>query len=294
MKHTFDRSVRRRYNRELIKRQLRKLLRNRLSVFGTITVFIIVLACAFYPMVSPYSYKELDMPLGATAPCAAHLFGTDALGRDLLVRTMVGGRYSIFIGVVSAIGGAAIGILIGAVAGYFGGKVDSLLIRITELFQTFPQLVLNMVLAAVLGRSMLNLILIFMFTGWMSTARLVRNEFFALRGETYVKVSEAFGMKKTHIMFRQILPNILTPIIVSITASIPGYILSEASLSFLGLGVSVTTPTWGNIINAGTNLSALVGTWWLWLILGLLLTIFVLAVNFLGDGLRDLLDPRQA
>lgn len=171
--------------------------------------------------------------------------------------------------------------------------MDRLLLRATELFQTFPQLVLNMVLAAVLGRSIFNLILIFTCTGWMSTARLVRNEFLSLREETYVKVSEAFGMKKTHVMFRQILPNILTPITVSVTACIPGYILSEASLSFLGLGVGETTPTWGNIINAGTNLSALLNTWWLWLIPGALLTIFVLSVNFFGDGLRDLLDPRQ-
>ena len=215
------------------------------------------------------------------------------MGRDIYARVIYGARASLTstFGVVVLI--FLVGSVVGVIAGYFGGKVDSILIRITELFQTFPELVLNMVLAALLGRSMMNLILIFTFTGWMSTARLVRNEFLSLRSETYVKVSEAFGMKKTHVMFRQILPNILTPIIVSVTASIPGYILSEASLSFLGLGVGDTTPTWGNIINAGTNLSALMNTWWLWLIPGLLLTIFVLSVNFFGDGLRDLLDPRQ-
>ena len=141
---------------------------------------------------------------------------------------------------------------------------------------------------------MLNLILIFICTGWMSTARLVRNEFMSLRNEVYVKASEAFGMSRARVMFTQILPNTRTPIIVSITASIPGYILSESSLSFLGLGVSDTTPTWGNIINSGTNLSSLMNFWWLWLIPGLLLTIFVLSVNYFGDGLRDLLDPKQA
>ena len=281
------------YNRKLIKRQLDKFLRNKLSVTGTAIMIVVLLVCIIYPFFSPHDYKEIHLAIGATAPSAQHLFGTDNLGRDLFVRTMIGGRYSITIGLLSALCSAAIGVAVGATAGYFGGKMDRLLLRATELFQTFPQLVLNMVLAAVLGRSIFNLILIFTCTGWMSTARLVRNEFLSLREETYVKVSEAFGMKKTHVMFRQILPNILTPITVSVTACIPGYILSEASLSFLGLGVGETTPTWGNIINAGTNLSALLNTWWLWLIPGALLTIFVLSVNFFGDGLRDLLDPRQ-
>ena len=289
----FSGSLRRTYNRKLIKRQLDKFLRNKLSVTGTAIMIVVLLVCIIYPFFSPHDYKEIHLAIGATAPSAQHLFGTDNLGRDLFVRTMIGGRYSITIGLLSALCSAAIGVAVGATAGYFGGKMDRLLLRATELFQTFPQLVLNMVLAAVLGRSIFNLILIFTCTGWMSTARLVRNELLSLREETYVKVSEAFGMKKTHVMFRQILPNILTPITVSVTACIPGYILSEASLSFLGLGVGETTPTWGNIINAGTNLSALLNTWWLWLIPGALLTIFVLSVNFFGDGLRDLLDPRQ-
>ena len=289
----FSGSLRRTYNRKLIKRQLDKFLRNKLSVTGTAIMIVVLLVCIIYPFFSPHDYKEIHLAIGATAPSAQHLFGTDNLGRDLFVRTMIGGRYSITIGLLSALCSAAIGVAVGATAGYFGGKMDRLLLRATELFQTFPQLVLNMVLAAVLGRSIFNLILIFTCTGWMSTARLVRNEFLSLREETYVKVSEAFGMKKTHVMFRQILPNILTPITVSVTACIPGYILSEASPSFLGLGVGETTPTWGNIINAGTNLSALLNTWWLWLIPGALLTIFVLSVNFFGDGLRDLLDPRQ-
>lgn len=278
----FSGSLRRTYNRKLIKRQLDKFLRNKLSVTGTAIMIVVLLVCIIYPFFSPHDYKEIHLAIGATAPSAQHLFGTDNLGRDLFVRTMIGGRYSITIGLLSALCSAAIGVAVGATAGYFGGKMDRLLLRATELFQTFPQLVLNMVLAAVLGRSIFNLILIFTCTGWMSTARLVRNEFLSLREETYVKVSEAFGMKKTHVMFRQILPNILTPITVSVTACIPGYILSEASLSFLGLGVGETTPTWGNIINAGTNLSALLNTWWLWLIPGALLTIFVLSVNFFG------------
>ena len=287
-------SLRREYNRRLMKRQFNKFMENKLSVIGTAIMLIILLACIIYPFVAAHDYKQIDLATGAVAPTGAHLFGTDRLGRDLFARCMMGGHYSIFIGVVSALGGAVIGVVLGAIGGYFGGKVDAFIIRVTELFQTFPSLVLNMILAAMLGRSMFNLILIFICTGWMSTARLVRNEFMSLRNEVYVKASEAFGMSKARVMFTQILPNTRTPIIVSITASIPGYILSESSLSFLGLGVSDTTPTWGNIINSGTNLSSLMNFWWLWLIPGLLLTIFVLSVNYFGDGLRDLLDPKQA
>lgn len=189
-------SLRHAYNRKLLNRQLHKFLRNKLSVLGMIIMLLILLSCIFYPIFTTLDYKAMDLSMGATLPRAGHLFGSDQLGRDLFLRCMVGGRYSIFIGVTSAVSSALIGVIIGAVAGYFGGKVDSILIRITELFQTFPELVLNMVLAALLGRRMMNLILIFTFTGWMSTARLVRNEFLSLRSETYVKVSEAFGMKK--------------------------------------------------------------------------------------------------
>ena len=151
-------SLRHAYNRKLLNRQLHKFLRNKLSVFGMIIMLLILLSCIFYPIFTTLDYKAMDLSIGATLPCAGHLFGTDQLGRDLFLRCMVGGRYSIYIGVTSAVSSAIIGVIIGAVAGYFGGKVDSILIRITELFQTFPELVLNMVLAALLGRSMMNLI----------------------------------------------------------------------------------------------------------------------------------------
>ncbi len=176
-------SLRHAYNRKLLNRQLHKFLRNKLSVLGMIIMLLILLSCIFYPIFTTLDYKAMDLSVGATLPRAGHLFGTDQLGRDLFLRCMVGGRYSIYIGVTSAVSSAIIGVIIGAVAGYFGGKVDSILIRITELFQTFPELVLNMVLAALLGRSMMNLILIFTFTGWMSMARLVRNEFLSLRSQ---------------------------------------------------------------------------------------------------------------
>lgn len=279
-------------SREMFLRRIRKFRRNKLSTAGTLLMAAIVAGCFLLPLFGQWSYDEVNIGLGASAPSARHLFGTDMLGRDLFARCMIGGRYSIYIGVFSAFTSTVLGLALGAVAGYFGGKTDALIIRLTEIFQSFPQMVLVMIMVAVMGRGMGNLLIIFTVTGWMSTARLVRNEFLAVKGETYIKAAEAFGMPRGKIMFKEIVPNILTPVIVSATAVIPGYILQEASLSFLGVGVSDSTPTWGNIMNSATSLGVITNYWWMWVIPAVLLTVFVLSVNFFGDGLRDLLDPR--
>ena len=178
-------------------------------------------------------------------------------------------------------------------AGYFGGKVDMVLVRLSEIFQTFPEMILIMILVSILGQGVGNLVLVFSVTGWMTTFRMVRNEFLALREETYVQVCEAFGMSKSAIMFKQILPNVLSPVIVSATVNVAGFILSEASLSFLGVGVPSSVPTWGNILNAAKSVEVVSNYWWLWAVPGGVISIFVLAINFFGDGLRDVLDPKQ-
>ncbi|MEG0168156.1 MAG: ABC transporter permease, partial [Ruthenibacterium sp.] len=187
-----------------------------------------------------------------------------------------------------------IGAVLGAIAGYFGGKIDTLLIRISEVFQAFPQLVLVMMIVAIFNkRGLGNLLFIFVITGWMTTFRMVRNEFMSIKGETYVQVCEAFGMSNSRIMFNQILPNVMSPIIVSTTTNVAFFILQEAALSFIGLGVADSTPTWGNILNAAKSISVVTNQWWIWIFPGLAITLFVLAINFLGDGLRDVLDAKQ-
>lgn len=279
-------------SKEIRKKRINKFLKNKLSVLGLIMTCFIVIACFICPILSNQTYDAVNIAESALAPSTEHIFGTDKLGRDLFIRCMAGGRYSIYIGLFSALSSTVLGVILGAVAGYFGGKIDSLIIRLTEIFQSFPQMVLVMIMVAVIGRGIGNILIIFTVTGWMSTARLVRNEFLAFKGETFVKVAEAFGMSKVKVMFKEIIPNIMTPIIVSATAVIPGYILSEASLSFLGVGVSDAIPTWGNIMNSATSLGVITNYWWMWVIPAALLTIFVLSVNFLGDGVRDLLDPR--
>lgn len=281
------------HSSSLFKRNVRKFVRNKLAMLGLIVVVIIVFMCVAAPLLTEYEPSKPDFSAKTEAPSAEHILGTDKLGRDVFSRVLYGGRISILIGLTGALCGSLIGVVLGSIAGYFGGWVDALLIRISEMFQTFPEMILILILGAVLGQGVGNLLFIFAITGWMTTFRMVRNEFLALRSETYVQVCEAFGMSKTAIMFKQILPNVLSPVIVSTTVNIAGFILSEAGLSFLGVGVPSDIPTWGNILNAAKSIEVVANYWWLWAIPGAVITVFVLAVNFFGDGLRDVLDPKQ-
>ena len=277
----------------LLKKNIRKFLNNKLAVFGLVVVVVMTLACIIGAVMG-VDYATPDLTNMKAAPEAGHIFGTDTIGRDLLARVLIGGCYSILIGVFCAVLSSVIGAALGAIAGYFGGWVDSVIVRISEIFQAFPQLVLVMMLVAILNqRGLGNLLFIFVVTGWMTTFRMVRNEFMSLKNETYVKVCEAFGMKRSNIMFKQILPNVMSPIIVSTTTNVAFFILQEASLSFIGLGVADSTPTWGNILNAAKSVSVVTNQWWIWVFPGLANSLFVLAINFFGDGLRDVLDPKQ-
>lgn len=277
----------------LLKKNIRKFLNNKLAVFGLVVVVVMTLACIIGAIMG-VDYATPDLTNMKAAPEAGHIFGTDTIGRDLLARVLIGGCYSILIGVFCAVLSSVIGAALGAIAGYFGGWVDSVIVRISEIFQAFPQLVLVMMLVAILNqRGLGNLLFIFVVTGWMTTFRMVRNEFMSLKNETYVKVCEVFGMKRSNIMFKQILPNVMSPIIVSTTTNVAFFILQEASLSFIGLGVADSTPTWGNILNAAKSVSVVTNQWWIWVFPGLAISLFVLAINFFGDGLRDVLDPKQ-
>ena len=277
----------------LLKKNIRKFVNNRLAMIGLIFVLIIVLASILAPLLTSYDPSQISLGEKNTPPGAGHILGTDQLGRDVFSRVLYGGRVSIFVSVLGALSGSLIGMVLGSIAGYFGGKTDMLLVRLSEIFQTFPEMILIMIMVAILGQGVGNLILVFSVTGWMTTFRMVRNEFLALREETYVQVCEAFGMPKTSIMFKQILPNVLSPVIVATTVNVAGFILSEAGLSFLGVGVPSSVPTWGNILNAAKSVEVVSNYWWLWAVPGVVISVFVLAVNFFGDGLRDVLDPKQ-
>ena len=277
----------------LLKKNVRKFMRNRLAVFGLLVVLIMTIACVG-GMITGVDYATPNLPSMKKPPSAEHIFGTDTIGRDLFARVLFGGCYSIFIGVFCAVLSSIIGAALGAIAGYKGGWTDWFIVRVSEVFLAFPQLVLVMMLVAILNnRSMGNMLFVFVVTGWMTTFRMVRNEFMSLKNETYVKVCEAFGMNWSNIMFKQILPNVMSPIIVSTTTNVAFFILQEAALSFIGLGVADSTPTWGNILNAAKSVAVVTDNWWIWVFPGAAITLFVLAINFLGDGLRDVLDAKQ-
>ena len=277
----------------LAKRSLQKFTSNKLAMFGLIIVLLMTLASIFAPLLATHDPNAIDMTKLNQAPGNGNIFGTDSTGRDLYSRLLYGGRISIMIGVLSALTTSIIGTIFGLVAGYFGGVVDKLLIRLSEILQSFPLIILVMVLVTILGPSVGNMILVFTLVGWMTVFRIVRNEVLRLREETYVAVNKAFGIKDFKIIFSDILPNTISPIIVATTINIAYFILQETGLSFLGLGVPTNVPTWGTIINAAKSITVIQMYKWQWIIPGLVISLFVMSVNFLGDGLRDALDPRN-
>jgi peptide/nickel transport system permease protein len=274
-------------------RALRRFRRHRLAQLGLAVLLVLGLAAVFAPLLTPYQYDGQDTALLGTpvAPGAAHLMGTDQLGRDNFTRILYGARVSLSVGLASALIATFLGTLIGATAGFFGGWVDSLLMRLTDVVLSIPILPLVIALSGFLRPSLWVLVAIIGGLGWMGTARLVRGQFLSLRNAEYVEASRALGGSNLRIMFRHILPNTLGPIIVSTTLAVGGAIILESALSFFGLGVQPPTPTWGNLLNGSSDW--LETAPWLAAFPGIFILITVLSVNFLGDGLRDALDPRM-
>lgn len=277
----------------LMKRNLHKFLSNRLAIVGLSIIIILLLMSIFAPLICRYDPYLIDVSQRLQQPSFKHLLGTDNVGRDVFARLLYGGRVSIFIGIISALSTSAIGVLLGAVSGYVGGKVDSVILYISEIFMSFPSMILVLVLVGFLGQGIMNLIIIFSVTGWTSSQRIVRSRIYSLREESFVDGCRASGIGGFSIMFNHLLPNALGPVIVGITLSTGGYVLAEAGLSFIGLGVASTVPTWGNIINAARNLRIMQNYPALWIAPGIIISLFSLGINFFGDGLRDVFDPEQ-
>jgi len=272
-------------------RALKKLQSNRLAVIGIIFSLTIILSSIFAPLITKYDPQKVDLRSMLKPPSSEHILGTDKIGRDVFARIIYGGRISILVGLGSALGAALIGVSIGAYTAYRGGWWDSIFLRISEIFMAFPQIILVLLLVSVLGQSLMNLIIIFVITGWGGLYRMTRAQVLSLREEEYVQALRAFGLSRAMICFKHILPNALGPIMVNITLSTAMFILEEAALSFLGLGVPLNIPTWGNILNVAQDLRVLQYYWWVWLPSGITISLFVLAINFVGDGLRDSTDP---
>ena len=274
----------------LAKRNLFKFLNNKMAVVGAIMLIIILLACICAPLLTPYDPTYIDVTQ-KSLPCSKeHLLGTDRVGRDLFARVLYGGRMSILIGVASAFCATMLGTILGCISGFYGGRVDRVLVYVAEIFQVFPQYLLILLCVGLLGQSTSNLLVIFMITGWPGVMRIVRSRILSLKQEPFVESCRANGIGSASIMFHHLLPNTLGPVIVNTTLQVAGYILSEASLSFLGMGVPDTVVTWGNIMNAAKRLDIIQTMPLLWVAPGVAICLFVLSINFFGDGLRDVLD----
>jgi peptide/nickel transport system permease protein len=289
--------------RELTWRRFR---RHKLAIFGAIVLVLLF----FYSFGGAFFVSEKyanfnDTTLRLTPPILSHPFGTDTIGRDTLARTIYGGQISLLIGLFAVIVETGMGVVVGALAGFYGGALDNILMRITEAMLNIPEIFLLIVMAkffggkipdyTIFGRtfsgSVILIILIIGGTSWMYLARIVRAEFLSLKENEFVLAARATGTSNMRIIFLHILPNSMAPIVVSATLGVANAILSEAYISFLGLGVQPPTATWGNMLDGANNY--LDTAPWLWFFPALLILLTVLSINFLGDGLRDALDPRS-
>lgn len=267
--------------------------RHRLAAVSAFVLLILVLAALLAPVLTPYNPNTVDLRAYRKPPSSLHLLGTDSAGRDVLSRLLFAARVSLSVGLVAVGIYVVIGVLLGGIAGFFGRWVDSVIMRFTDMVLSFPAIVVIITLVSILGPNVLNVMLVIGLLGWPAIARLVRGEFLSLREREFVTASRAIGASSPRIIFRHILPNALTPVVVAATFGIAQAILLEAGLSFLGLGVQPPTASWGNMLNAAQTFTILEEMPWLWLPPGAMIIVAVLAINFFGDGLRDLFDPRK-
>ncbi len=273
------------------RQSIHTLRRNWLAVGGGMLVLAVFIVAIFAPFISPYDPSAIDIKNILVGPSSSHPFGTDDLGRDVLSRMIWGSRVSLAVGFVAIGIATIIGVLLGAAAGYYGGYVDSAIMRLVDIMLSIPTIFLILAVIAILEPSIFNIMIVIGLTSWMEPARLVRAEFISLKEREFVTAARALGADDRRIIFRHILPNGLSPILVSATMGIGGAVLVESALSFLGLGVQPPTPSWGSLLSAGKDNIEI--AWWLSAFPGLAILLTVLGYNLLGEGIRDALDPRQ-
>jgi len=279
-------------NSSLWQDAVRRLIQNRAAMIGGITILALIILAVFAPWIAPYSYSYQNLDIGASPPSAEHLLGTDVLGRDLLSRLLYGARISLLVGFVATGVALVIGVSWGIVAGYFGGRVDSIMMRIVDVLYGLPFIIFIILLMVIFGR---NIWLLFAAIGaveWLTMARIVRAQVIGLKNQEFVQAAQVMGVSNFSMFRRHILPNILGPIAVYATLTIPQVMLLEAFLSFLGLGIQPPMSSWGTLIRYGVE--SMEEHYWLLIYPGLTFTITLFALNFFGDGLRDALDPKTS
>ena len=275
-------------------RLARAFLRHRLAVAGLTIITLLGLAAVLAPVVATHDPFTVDLLAAGQPPSREHWLGTDEVGRDVYSRLVYGSRVSLAVGLVAVAIATTVGTLLGALSGYFGGVVDGVLQRLTDTVMCFPPLIVIIAAVSITGPSIWNVMMIIGLLTWTSTCRIVRGQFLTLREREFVEAARAMGVDDWRLIFRHVLPNALAPVIVAATFGVAAAILTEAGLSFLGLGVQPPTASWGNQINLAQSATILQRMPWLWAPAGLLIAVAVLSINFVGDGLRDALDPRAS
>jgi len=269
---------------------MKTLLKNKLTVFGLVIILLLIMIAVLAPFVTKYDPTFINIKDALLKPSLEHPLGTDTLGRDLFSRMVYASRIALLIGFIAVGLAAVIGVFLGSIAGYFGGKIDSIIMRFADIMLCFPRFFLILAVIAVVGPSIFNVMIIIGLTGWMGMARLIRAEILSLKTQDFVSASKALGGSHFFIITRHLIPNGIGPVLVSFVFGVAGAILTEAGLSFLGLGVQPPDPSWGNILMEG---KAVLGVgWWIILFPGLAILVTVLCFNLLGEGLRDALNPK--
>ncbi|MGN6810721.1 MAG: oligopeptide ABC transporter permease [Thermomicrobiales bacterium] len=274
-------------------RTVRRFRRHRLALIGLTVLALLVLMAVFAPLLAGQDPYADNLRLIRKPPQPGHLLGTDGAGRDVWARLVFAARVSLSVGLVAVGLSALIGVTLGSIAGFYGGKVDSGIMRFTDIILCFPTLLVILSVVTIVGPSIFNVMAVIGGFSWPGICRLVRGQFLSLREQDFVLAARAAGAPNRQIIGRHLLPNVVAPVSVAVTLGLASAILTEASLSFLGLGVQVPVPSWGNMLFGATSVSIIEKNWWLWLPPGLLIALAVLGINFVGDGLRDALDPRM-
>lgn len=276
-----------------------RFIENKFSLFGLILFSIILFAILFLPFLIPYGRDEINYALSFSSPSFTHPLGTDELGRDILVRILHGGRISLLVGFIATLISVIIACIIGGIAGFYGGIVDFLCMRFTEIVSSFPFLPFALTLSATFGAQVAPEFRMYIITtilgllGWTGLARIIRGQILSLKEQEFMLAARALGISNRRQIFNHLLPNTFTYIIVSATLSIASFILTEAGLSFLGLGVVQPVPTWGNMIQAAQNSYTLSNRPWVWISPGVAILLTVLSINIIGESLRDTFDPKN-
>lgn len=269
---------------------LRAVARHRLARFGLVVIALLILIAIFAPLLAPYSPTQQDLYRVLAPPSRVHLLGTDNLGRDLLSRLLYGARVSLFVGVVSSLVSALIGVPVGLIAGFRGGVVDAIIMRVTDAFLCFPPLVFILAMSAALGPGLENVMMSFALFGWTGFARITRGQVLQVRELPFIEAARSVGVPRMRIMFRHVLPNVAAPVLIALTVSIGIAILIESGVSFLGLGVQPPTASWGKELRVGFTYLAAAPLFAI--APGVMISLAIISFNFVGDGLRDALDPR--